>query len=385
MKIHEATENIERQKPSEEITKELYQKIERKYHSYDTLTEVIQNRYKGFKGSSFSVRTSKELDTSLRVYSETHNIPIAESIKNILEDYFKDKFVARTFFRLEKSFTVAVPMIPYEIEKYIEDEIDCRIDLSSDIDDRLATQRQIISNEETDYYLAVTFNVGNNYLDIYDDKLESYCFGTIRDHHLGLFDVYLEHIDESIFIQVLYNGRNPISARLISKESALKLANNVDNEMLIKYIKGLNQANSIIEFKQSLANRETYIKTLEARIETLENELAIFNEDNDKKSEDILQEHPDIKENSTTTDDENLTDDKLKQVDHSSQFSSLPDDLQKTIIDSMIPMMKLQSQTQGLIKTIMQSNANLSYALKKAGFMNVQTLENKSDSDDSED
>ena len=273
MKIHDATENIEKQEKKHKITRSKYQDIENKYHPYDKLSEVITNEYKGFKGSTFTVRTSKELTTSLRVYSEAHNISISESIKTILEKYFQDHTVARTFFKLEKPFTVAIPLTLFEIEKYIDEAINCIIYMSSDIDSRLAVQRQLISNDETDYYLAVTFTVGNNYLDIYHEALETY-YSVAVGHHIGLFDIYLDHLEQSVFVKVTYDGKHPIDARLITKETAYHLADECDNQMLITYLDNLHQANCIIDFKERVQQRETYIKTLEAQIQSLENEIS---------------------------------------------------------------------------------------------------------------
>ena len=384
MKIHEATENIERKRAKARLDEITYQDIERKYHSYDTLTEVIQNRYKGFKGSTFSVRTSKELETTLRIYSEANNIPIAESIKNIVEDYFKDKFVARTFFRLDKPFTVAVPMIPYEIEKYIEDKIDCRIDITSDINDRLAVQRQIISNDDTDYYLAVTFNVGNNYLDIHNEKDNNYYYGNLFDHR-GLFDVYMEHLDESIFILIDYENKSPTSARIISKDEAYEMAEIAQNEMLLEYLQSIEQNNEVIDFKHSIADREIYIKTLEARINSLETEINSLKENIDTEKKYLIADNKYLRQRLDEMDDvfskieqDDINDDTKQDTNEDTQYSNpfISPETQKALTDAMMQVMKVSAQYQQAIKPLKDLMLQRELQIRKL---------KKSDNDDSND
>lgn len=385
MKIHDATENIEKQEKKYKITRSKYQDIESKYHPYDKLSEVINNEYKGFKGSTFTVRTSKELDTSLRVYSEANNIPIAESIKNILEKFFQEHTVARTFFRLEKPFTVAIPITLFEIEKYIEDGINCMIDMSSDIDSRLAVQRQLISNDETDYYLAVTYNVGNNYLDVYDEKHETYSAIDTKMIHFGLFDIYLEHLEQSVFIKVTFVKQKPIKAEIITKETALSMAENCNNKMLINYLDNIDQANDIIDFKDRLKERETYIKSLEARIKTLEKEIATLKDEvieNDAGAQDGEQN---IEVKDDTKDEVNLGD-PIQQVP-----SLLTPEQEKTLANTMAQIGLQSAKMQAQIKQVSDLLFNLEMQKRNITkditetIMKHPAIKDDKDSEDAED
>lgn len=341
MKIHDANEDIVKQDKERKEKRSKLQDIENKFHPYETLSQVIQNKYNPTPQSKFTVRLESDLETKLRIYAEEKGLTVPSSIRHICENYFHERWIARSFFKLEKPFTVAIPITPYELEKYVKDGINCMIDLTSDINSRLDVQSQLISKDETDYYLAVTFNVGNNYLDIYDKEKESYCFGTIQDHHLGLYDIHLEHLKESIFIRVLFQDKSPISARIISKDEAIQNAINTNNKMLEQYIKNIQQAIDVKDYNESIRDREQYIKTLEARILSLENELS-----------EIKEENKDINEQLAEMQDD--SEDETSQRDPTQTVSMIPAETQKSIINAMMQMRETNQRLNKQLEPIMK-------------------------------
>jgi len=373
MKIHDANEDIIKQdkKRKENVSK--HQSIESNYHSYETLSQVIQNRYKAEPQGKYTVRLDKELETTLKIFADEKDFTVPQSIRFICEKYFQDKWITRSFFKLDKPFTVAIPIVPYEIEKYIEDEINCMIDLSEDIDSRLEVQTSLMTKDETDYYLAVTFNVGNNYLDIYNEDIESYCFGTIKDHHIGLFDVYLEHLKESVFIRVIFQDKSPISARIISRHEALQNAITTKNGMLEKYIRTLDQANNLKDFNKTMLEKETYIKTLEAQIKTLENEISnLKNKRNTAEPQD-LEQTAGIK---NAIDDD--IDDEVIQSDH--PYSMIPPETQKSLSNAMMQIIKLSALYEKTSRDIRNMMLNAG-----ANAQNVKNKDEKSDNENKSD
>ena len=363
MKIHDASEDIIKQdeKRKEKLSK--HQSIENKYHPYETLSQVIRNKYHSEPQGKYTVRLDKELETTLKVFADEKNFTVPQSMRFICERYFKDRWITRSFFKLEKPFTVAIPIVPFEIEKYINDEINCMIDLSEDIDSRLDVQTSLMTKDETDYYLAVTFNVGNNYLDTYDDELESYCTGTY--HHLGLYDVYLEHLKESVFIRVVFQDKSPISAIIISKQEAIQNAINTKNEMLLKYIKNLKQANNLKDYNKTMLEKETYIKTLEARIKTLENEISNLKDEKTKDDTEIQDLKNELAEKQDDTEDE---------LGSMETYSMLPPETQKQLSNAIMQIVSAQSRLDAQMKPI--TDMLFRYEIEKR---NLENKENKSD------
>ena len=339
MKIHDAGTDLERQDKQSKIKRSKHQEIESRHHPIETLQDVITNRYKSEPQTKFTVRLNKDLATSLRVYADANDMSINQSIIYLCEKYFNENWITRGFFKLEKPFTVAIPIISQELEKYITDDINCIIDLSCDIESRLAVQSQLISKDETDYYLAVTFQYGNNYLDRYQITDESYYAGNLKGTHIGLYDIYLDHLQESIFIRVVFENKTPIKATILTRKDAMTNAKNVDNQMLINYIDGLEQSHIMDEFKQRMEERELYIKTLEQRVQSLENELS------------------DMKKENTEQQDQDKKPQRKKNLDQvTKSWSVIPPETQKSIIDAMVGMNKTRQIILETMKPFMDGS-----------------------------
>lgn len=342
MKIHDAGTDLEQQDRESKIKRSKHQEIESRHHPIETLQDVITNRYKSEPQTKFTVRLNKDLATSLRVYADANNMSINQSIIYLCEKHFNENWITRGFFKLEKPFTVAIPIISQELEKYITDDINCIIDLSCDIESRLAVQSQLINKDETDYYIAVTFQYGNNYLDKYQITDESYYAGNLKGTHIGLYDIYLDHLQESIFIRVVFENKTPIRATILTREDAMSNAKDVDNQMLINYIDRLEQSHIMDEFKQRMDERELYIKTLEQRVQSLENELSeMKNADTKQQDQD---KKPPRKKN-------------LDQVTNS--WSIMPPETQKALINAMAGMNKTRQILLESMKPFMDASYNL--------------------------
>lgn len=368
MKIHDANEDIIKQDKELKEKRSKIQSIENKHHPYETLSQVIQNQYNHTPQTKFTVRLEDDLETMLRVYADEKGLTVPSSIRHICENYFRDRWISRSFFKLDKPFTVAIPLTPSELDKYVKDGINCLITLSSDINARLEMQTQIISKDETDYYIAVTFNVGNNYLDIYDEETESYCFGTIKDHHLGLYDIYIEPFKKSVFIRVLFQDNSPISARLISKQEAIKNAIDTDNKMLEQYIKNIQQAIEVRDYNEIIREQEQYINTLKARIDLLEDELSEINKDRGHNDDDPSE----------------LQDDSEHEpIEMDLTSSPIPAETQKLIVDSMMKTRETYNRISKQLEPIM--NMLIDAELKKRNIMNPAEDEMKNKSNDTDD
>lgn len=289
MKIHDTSEDLNTTSKKGAVNRTEHQAIEMQFQNLETLTKVIQNKYHSTPQTKFTVRLPNDLESNLRIYGAEQGLTVQKSMEQICKQYFQNRWVTRSFFELEKPFTVAIPLTLHEIGKYITDEINCLIELSSDIDTRLAVQTSIISNDDTDYYLAVTFKHGNNYLDVYNKQFDCYLANNNgKEYHLGLYDIYNEFLDESVFIQVLFHEKTPVYAKIITFEDALEMSDNRANTILLQYLKDIDQAVTMREYKNQMQEQKNYVRTLEAQIENLENELSSLKNEmktDDKKSE----------------------------------------------------------------------------------------------------
>lgn len=386
MKIHDANTDIERQEKQTKKKRDNHQAIERKYHPYDTLNDVIRNEYKDTPQTKFTVRMDKELATSLRVYAEENQMSINQSIIYLCERHFRDNWITRGFFKLEKPFTVAIPIISQELDKYIDHDINCLIDLSCDMDMRLAMQSHLISKDETDYYLAVTFKHGNNYLDKYHLMDESY-HADLKGYHIGLYDIYLEHLQTSVFIRVVFHDKTPIKATILTRKDAMKNAVMVDNQMLVNYLDNIEQSNSFENVKQSIRDNELYVKTLEKKVQLLEQELSELtdtNAENEKKSQDLEQTIEDMTDEKIGNRSDNprviIPKDVQKSiVDMATQYHSISESYRKTMTDL------LSSPAMQNIQEIREAYQSVIDTMIKLNMMQQGINEKKSDQNDMKD
>lgn len=287
MKIHDKPISKEKDKQNK------HQEIEKDYLNYDLLSDVIQNKYNNFSTKTFSLRLNPELEPMLRVYADENNLTVAKSIENICESFFKKNIVTRNFFKLNRIMNIAIPLDAKVLGEYIRKNINVLIDVNDDTKHRLNSQSMIINKEATKNYLVASFSIGNNYLDTYQDKRYSanvdkpsdYNYIPVfneyslkQSHHIGLFNIYVEQYQQSIFLAVLYARKTPIDARFISKTLAINESERVNNQQLHRYIKNTESSDNMQNYYQESKERELYIKALEKQVQSLEaknNELEI--------------------------------------------------------------------------------------------------------------
>lgn len=372
MKIHDANTDLIKEEKKHKEKQIQRQYIEKEFHSYETLSQVIQNKYKIQSQGKYTVRVDRDLENTLKVYAETNDFTVPQAMRFICARHFKNHWITRSFFKLERSFTVLIPTQKEVLEKYIADKFDCMIELTSDIESRLEVQTLLVDDTETENYLSVTINVGNNYLDVYDEKEDCYIsHGESENNHAGLFDIYLEHLQESVFIRVMFEGKRPLFAVLLSRDEALKNAKAVENPMLVEYIESLNQTNKIQDYKESIREKDTYIAMLEAQIESLENQVSMLKDESDK----------------TQCETEENPSEEIDKEDAGNNFnySVLPPQTQKALSNAMKRAMETRESLKRVENMMIQTEnqrRQVAETLKNSLLPKYPAIEDENKSDD---
>lgn len=252
-----------------------------------------------------TVRLPESLINSLKIYSKIHDISINSVIEGFLTAKFKDKKITRDVYETEEEVKIILPVTPSLIQMYIKEEVNviANFDETEEgtINLNLFDKQAPVYKLNPSNFKIMTLQTTNNYLDSYDkanecyfdsdfyydvlNELEAssnpYYENPIFKSHLGLIVLKLQDVTDErniiIYFLLVHEYDNIIrTVRVISPEAALKLAEEVENNDIIEYIRN---DTDVIKFNDMALRIKTE--------KDLVNEIDRLTEINNKYSDEI--------------------------------------------------------------------------------------------------
>lgn len=344
--VNDPFKDLEAEKTIEE-KKEIHDKIgKQQVKNINLLTTEEEKKI------NQTLRLPESMINNLKVYSKLHD----KSINSVIEDYltlkFKNKKIIRDRYEHKEETRLLIPKDTRLINQYIKNKINLIVNVTESTDgtiklNQFDKQSQIFSNNPSSFQL-INLRTTNNYLDKYDPKNECYYNELLYEdvlidkdfellfeddnkfkNHIGL--IALEHHDittiehpfksykrvdieedkitvntdtathVTIFLLVHEYDNIIRTVRIISPKYALKLAEEVENTEIIKYIQDNLAVADILDIQQEYQKEDQLIKqinlleeinlklteknnSLKTEIDTLTKKLK----DNDKEKKDSL-------------------------------------------------------------------------------------------------
>lgn len=249
------------------------------------------------KDKPIQMRLTKAIVDQLRLYAEEHGITVTTAVESIVTEKFYNKQIIRHFFNLESPSTILLPTSDTLFTLYATDNINMVADVVETSTDtfniRTFDKQAILFDKFQEELQIMEIHQVSNMFDTYD--LENECYYSTYGlnegenpflNHAGLIMATGENIFDKkangdpltvlIFVST-YNGILR-EARIITKEEAIKLAENVGNSELKKYLLSIEDEVKKIQHIANVRTRELElmdkITQLQQENEQLKDELA---------------------------------------------------------------------------------------------------------------
>lgn len=234
--------------------------------------------------------TDDSLTEMLNTYTKEHNTKFATAVQEILKTYFKHNRIIRGQIELKQEINLLIPLKPTLIHDFIEKEINIlttteeiidNITILNEVDKNKIIEDLNVNSEET-LFKIVSYDIINNYLDTYDEERKSYYHQELNTHR-GLKVVSVNDVGDEkeliVFVETISKYDKLVSAKIITREQALKYACECNNPDLVlsiddeeKYYDVSGIANSYQreqELKSMLENAYMDIDLLNEELERL--------------------------------------------------------------------------------------------------------------------
>lgn len=218
------------------------------------------------KTTQVNLRLETNITDQLKVYAKEHDTTMTEIIKDILTEYYQNKKINQSTFKLKEPVNLILPKSKTLLHEYIENEINIVSSIK-----QYDTQVSInpldpqvnLYETSTGGYELVNVTHGNNILDVFDP--DNRCYHLELDYydddlftysdHRGLLMVNVpsfiynkpEDSLDTLLIDILISDGKLIHASIITKERAMYLAKATDNMELLHFIHSIDEYNYISE------------------------------------------------------------------------------------------------------------------------------------------
>lgn len=236
MKITDPKNQHQKKKPTSKDNKKKY--------IFDT--NIINSLHKQSK-INVTAKVDKEIKNQLETLSIINDVSVSVIISYILEQYFKNKQIIRQIINLDKPVYIILPKDKDLINKCIQQKInllylsDYENNKPLYINDLHPLQKEY--NKDNTKFEFITVNTTNNYFDKY--YIQDNCYYSDyktnkqdnTNNHLGLYTI---NINDTFYLMLVHTiNKTVIETRLINKETALIICDNIENYSLLKYLENI--------------------------------------------------------------------------------------------------------------------------------------------------
>ncbi|MDY2744724.1 MAG: hypothetical protein SOV21_03625 [Methanosphaera sp.] len=265
-----------------------HQKIELENITKEELLEILEDKKpRDTKQEQLAFKLSNNLLNQIKTYAAEHNTSRTNTVETIVTAYFKNKTFTRDYFTPDKDVTIIIPLEDEIRAKYVDGQVNIMIKDKYVENDTIQVKPfdilyNVLKNTPDKYINYVTLENTNNLLDKYDSENECYYstyhadqYQNIFLNHLGVIILehhghFIEkdgttHIDKSLTYDILlihsYN-QEVQEVRMITKDECCKIADEVDNQIILDYFKNYPQHEYIDTVQREQIDKFTLNKQL---------------------------------------------------------------------------------------------------------------------------